>query len=767
MSLEFKKIEVNSIQEMLPFYAMRHNMTCDSVFLESYVWKDYYNVRYAIWENKALLWLMENEGRCFSAMPLCREEDLPGAFAAIEEYFNEELGYPLVINLADEYAVKYLNLPEDKYLVEEQVDSRDYLYNGDAMRSLAGKKLHKKKNRVNAFKREYEGRYEYRRLCCSDSHDVWVFLDRWRQQKGEEVEEHLDYEVKGIHDILKNCSEFSIHMGGVYIDGQMEAFTIGSYNPVEHMAVIHIEKANPEINGLYQFINQQFLIEEFPEAEWVNREDDMGLEGLRKAKMTYYPADYARKYLVEQLLNGSKGYHWAEQIANTTAGSVLAYLDAEDKDETKHLWHMCFPEDSESFIEYYYKEKTKDNEILVKKDNGLLISMVQYNPYAVKLRGRFWKLDYLVGVATEESRRREGHFRDVFVKMLHDEEAAGKPITYLVPVNPAVYAPMGFTFIGNVVSYELTEEAKQTLTRTVCQDTPEDCGRAAVYMEQWLGARYEMYTRRDVAYVSRLIKELASENGTLEFLEQDGRLVGLDAYWGWEVREHRLLYAEDAYTVKTGEKPWNMARLTNIGALLAAFGLKQAEQQGEEKRMLTLCIRMNDPILEMNNGEFVWTIGETGSSLKARKPEPDTCGCTENVSIWLETKPEEVITAGSYYFKNGKHYIIYDEILEGEEGSIRNTIKANADSVDMIKGGDARAHMIFQENRPNVSCYVTPYGQMIVGVTTDRIKINEGPDHLKIQIDYTLELNYEQTSQSHIEIDVKSKATAKLNLKEQ
>lgn len=644
MSLEFKKIEVNSIQEMLPFYAMRHNMTCDSVFLESYVWKDYYNVRYAIWENKALLWLMENEGRCFSAMPLCREEDLPGAFAAIEEYFNEELGYPLVINLADEYAVKYLNLPEDKYLVEEQVDSRDYLYNGDAMRSLAGKKLHKKKNRVNAFKREYEGRYEYRRLCCSDSHDVWVFLDRWRQQKGEEVEEHLDYEVKGIHDILKNCSEFSIHMGGVYIDGQMEAFTIGSYNPVENMAVIHIEKANPEINGLYQFINQEFLIEEFPEAEWVNREDDMGLEGLRKAKMTYYPADYARKYLVEQLLNGSKGYHWAEQIANTTAGSVLTYLDAEDKDETKHLWHMCFPEDSESFIEYYYKEKTKDNEILVKKDNGLLISMVQYNPYAVKLRGRLWKLDYLVGVATEESRRREGHFRDVFVKMLHDEEAAGKPITYLVPVNPAVYAPMGFTFIGNVASYELTEEAKQTLTRTVCQDTPEDCGRAAVYMEQWLGARYEMYTRRDAAYVSRLIKELASENGTLEFLEQDGRLVGLDAYWGWEVREHRLLYAEDAYTVKTGEKPWNMARLTNIGALLAAFGLKQAEQQGEEKRMLTLGIRMNDPILEMNNGEFVWTIGENGSSLKVRKTEPDTCGCTENVSIWLETKPEELVS---------------------------------------------------------------------------------------------------------------------------
>lgn len=91
-----------------------------------------------------------------------------------------------------------------------------------------------------------------------------------------------------------------------------------------------------------------------------------------------------------------------------------------------------------------------------------------------------------------------------------------------------------------------------------------------------------MYTRRDAAYMSRFIKELASENGTLEFLEQDGRLVGLDAYWGWEVREHRLLYAEDAYTVKTGEKPWNMARLTNIGALLAAFGLNRQSSREEK-----------------------------------------------------------------------------------------------------------------------------------------------------------------------------------------
>ena len=72
-------------------------------------------------------------------------------------------------------------------------------------------------------------------------------------------------------------------MAGVYIDGQLEAFTIGSLNVRENMAVILIEKATPEIRGLYQFINQQFLINEFPAAELVNREDDVGMEGLRKA----------------------------------------------------------------------------------------------------------------------------------------------------------------------------------------------------------------------------------------------------------------------------------------------------------------------------------------------------------------------------------------------------------------------------------------------------------------------------------------------------
>lgn len=302
MNLQFKPVEAKDFDEYSRFFALRPNKTCDSVFLDSFIWKKYYNVRCAVSDGKALQFLMEKDGRPYSAMPMCRQEDLPHYFQEMVTYFNEVLKQPFRIALADEAAVKYLNLDPERFEVKEEEDLKDYLYDAQSMRTLAGKKLHKKKNHLNSFMREYEGRYEYRLLCCSDRDDVWKFLDQWHENKeeSEEFEQQLDYEVHGIHDILKNCSHLNVKMAGVYIDKELKAFTIGSYNPYENMAVIHIEKADSNIKGLYQFINQQFLVNEFPDVILVNREDDIGMEGLRKAKMSYYPVDFARKYGVYQ-----------------------------------------------------------------------------------------------------------------------------------------------------------------------------------------------------------------------------------------------------------------------------------------------------------------------------------------------------------------------------------------------------------------------------------------------------------------------------------
>ena len=97
-------------------------------------------------------------------------------------------------------------------------------------------------------------------------------------------------------DIIKD----RLKIAGIFIDGKLEAFTMGEYiNP--NMALIHIEKANPMIRGLYPYINKQFLVNEFSDVEFVNREEDLGIEGLRKAKLSYHPVKFIEKYTVREV----------------------------------------------------------------------------------------------------------------------------------------------------------------------------------------------------------------------------------------------------------------------------------------------------------------------------------------------------------------------------------------------------------------------------------------------------------------------------------
>lgn len=100
--------------------------------------------------------------------------------------------------------------------------------------------------------------------------------------------------------ILEHEEVFDYKIGAVYVDNKLEAFTIGNYESREDMVYIPVEKANPEIRGLYPYICSQFLIEAFPEAGKENREDDMGLEGLRKSKLSYNPIYMVEKYTIIQ-----------------------------------------------------------------------------------------------------------------------------------------------------------------------------------------------------------------------------------------------------------------------------------------------------------------------------------------------------------------------------------------------------------------------------------------------------------------------------------
>lgn len=129
-----------------------------------------------------------------------------------------------------------------------------------------------------------------------------------------------------------------------------------------------------------------------------------------------------------------------------------------------------------------------------------------------------------------------------------------------------------------------------------------------------------------------------------------------------------------------------------------------------------------------------------------------------------EADDVEMITTGDYFQKNGKHYIIYDEVMDGFEGNIRNTVKISPETLDIRKQGVANAHMVFEQDKKNLTRYATPLGDMMVEVSTNRIQVDEQEDSLKVLVEYSLGINYEHISECNITMDVCSMDKAELRL---
>ena len=119
----------------------------------------------------------------------------------------------------------------------------------------------------------------------------------------------------------------------------------------------------------------------------------------------------------------------------------------------------------------------------------------------------------------------------------------------------------------------------------------------------------------------------------------------------------------------------------------------------------------------------------------------------------------EIITTGSYYKKNGKHYILYDEVMEGFDGVTKSVIKVRDDFLDVTKKGITNVHMMFEKNKKNLSYYSTPFGNLLVGIDATDVTVSETEDNIDIKVDYKLEVNYEHLAECTITMNVMSKDT--------
>ena len=299
----FKDIDMDSRELLNPYFDLVDYEACEYCFNTLYMWQHLYKTGYYIGDGFAVI-VAEYEGNTFSILPLAKKEDMPRVIKFVIDYFEKEQKKIYFRGITKE-VVDYLkeNYP-DKFDYTEERDLFDYVYDGDSMRELKGRKNVKKRNHINYFLKEYEGRFEYRLLDENDFDACLKLVEEWTSNKEEngQVDEEMEEELIGIKKLFNSFPVIKdkLKIAGIFIDGKLEAFTMGEYlNP--NMALIHIEKANPSIRGLYPYINQQFLVNEFSYVEFVNREEDLGIEGLRKAKLSYHPVKFVEKYTVREV----------------------------------------------------------------------------------------------------------------------------------------------------------------------------------------------------------------------------------------------------------------------------------------------------------------------------------------------------------------------------------------------------------------------------------------------------------------------------------
>lgn len=205
-------------------------------------------------------------------------------------------GHAAAMARATEADLQRLGITDAEFVIESDRDNWDYVYLIDDLIHLAGNRYHRKRNHVEQFRSQY--RFEYRRLTRDLVPACQELQDKWCDEKHCDLVATLRAEARAVKDVLENLEVIGVTGGCIEIDGRIEAFALGELlNP--ETVVIHIEKANAAFHGLYQMINQQFLEHEWSQIRYVNREQDLGVDGLRRAKESYLPDHMVEKFTVK------------------------------------------------------------------------------------------------------------------------------------------------------------------------------------------------------------------------------------------------------------------------------------------------------------------------------------------------------------------------------------------------------------------------------------------------------------------------------------
>jgi len=272
------------VQEFVKKYPCE---SCDFNICNLFTWSLFYKLQYTIYQDRLVLfnpafsYMLFPIGERFSAEELLelssrfkKTNENVEIFAVCEDYINRT------------NAREYFNITEDE-------NWSDYIYMAEDLVKLPGKKLAKKKNLISQFKRLYTD-FELKPITANDRSEIMDFCYYWRKIHDAE-NNYLDVEFQSIKTILTHWDLFPCNGLKLYVDGKICAFAV--YSPqTPEMATVHFEKYDPTMKGAGQVINQEtakIIIKDF---KYINREEDMGLAGLRQAKRSYQPERMLRYF---------------------------------------------------------------------------------------------------------------------------------------------------------------------------------------------------------------------------------------------------------------------------------------------------------------------------------------------------------------------------------------------------------------------------------------------------------------------------------------
>ena len=287
--MKFIEPKVNDFQKYKPLLS-NGEMTCENSYLNAILWKNVYNYEYCLNDNSLIIRLCDGEEHLYF-LPL--GDDFG---TNVNEIIKEENGHPVFCVSDGERFEKFKEVFGKKYECLPIPENFEYIYKRTDLAELVGKKYHQKRNHISAFSRKYDWHYET--LTKDNMCDIFTVSDEWLEEKDSEFQKELLVENKSIKNALAYLEELSIVGGILYVDDKPVAYSFGTALN-ESVFDVNIEKALSDYQGAYAVINNVFVKRELSSFEYVNREDDLGIDGLRRAKLSYQPCQILEKYIIK------------------------------------------------------------------------------------------------------------------------------------------------------------------------------------------------------------------------------------------------------------------------------------------------------------------------------------------------------------------------------------------------------------------------------------------------------------------------------------